>query len=151
VEIRVELHKEFNPLKGEGKDTMGNGTDAMPPLPPLNSGISRGMSELSTASQSQKSSRKTKKQELTFFDKVFGVSKKRKKKEAEEAKNLLNFYDNFEKDLRRTLKDLLVDDVEQRSWLNLWVKIDPRRTNTMGFSSFCEVFSMSNKCIWSKR
>lgn len=123
----------------------------MPPLPPINRSLSRGMSSGGDdANQSGRHKKNNNKQELSMFNKIFGA-KMSKKKEAEEAKNLLNFYDNFEKDLSRALEDLLVDKVEQRSWLNLWVKIDPRRTNMMGFSSFCEVFSMNIKCVWSKR
>ena len=82
------------------------GTDAMPPLPPVNSS-----NDLPDDEGEHSSSKKRKKQKLTLYDRMFGITKKKKKKEKEEAMNLLNFYDNFEKDLRKALKDLLVDDV----------------------------------------
>jgi hypothetical protein len=83
------------------------GTDAMPPLPPVNvNEMATGGGEIN---QSQKSSKKNTKRQM--YDKIFGVTKKKKKKELEDAKNLLNFYDNFDKDLRKALKGLLVDDV----------------------------------------
>ncbi len=59
------------------------GTDATPPLPPINKNNGK------------------KKNDITLFDRIFGISKRQKKKE--EAKNLLNFYDNFEQHLRKLL------------------------------------------------
>ena len=102
------------------------GTDAMPPLPPV-----RAKSNVSKNGKNNK-------QELPLYDKVFGVTKKKKKKEAEEARNLLNFYDNFEKDLRKALKGLLVDDVsihihtiamQTNQWPDLDNKCDRHQIN----------------------
>lgn len=75
--------------------------------------LSRGISELSMGDGENQSFRSdmSRKKDITLYDKLFGVTRKQRKKEAEEAKNLLNFYDNFNKDLRKALKDLLVDDV----------------------------------------